>query len=330
MTQYRAALFGAGEMGTTHAHNLMADGRLSLAYVVDPSRERAEALAAATGARVAGVDEAFADPDIAAHIIATPPRTHADYLDRAARTRAHVFCEKPVDHDLPRARACLAAFGARAAFVQIGFNRRFDPDFIALKGALGAGRIGRAEQVLVISRDAEAPPVEGFLQSSGLLKETAVHDFDLIRWLLEDEVAEVFVMGDALINPDYLRVDQIDTTTTTLRMRRGTHVTVLNSLRAAWGYDQRLEVMGSLGQASVGNLAPHQVVLSTADGIRGEKPHQGYFQRYAAAYRAEIAAFATAVTTGAAVTPNGQDGIRASEVAEAALLSWRESRPIRL
>jgi myo-inositol 2-dehydrogenase / D-chiro-inositol 1-dehydrogenase len=326
----RTALFGAGEMATTHAMNLLADGRLSLAYVVDPARDKAEALAAATGARAVDIDTAFADPDIAAYIIATPPRTHADYLDRAAQTQAHVFCEKPIDHDLPRARDCLAAFGPRAAYVQMGFNRRFDPDFIALKAALTAGRIGHPEQVLAISRDAEAPPVEGFLHSSGLLKETAVHDYDLIRWLLEDEVTEVFVMGDALINPDYLSVGQIDTTTTTLRMRKGTHVTVLNSLRAAWGYDQRLEVMGSLGQASVGNLAPNQVVLSTAAGIQSEKPHQGYFQRYAAAYRAEIAAFAEAVTRGTPVTPNGQDGIRASEIAEAALLSWREGRPIRL
>ena len=326
----RTALFGAGEMATTHAQNILADGRLSLAYVVDPSRERAEALAAATGARAVDIDTAFADPGIAAFIIATPPRTHADYLDRAAQTQAHVFCEKPIDHDLPRARACLAAFGPRAAKIQMGFNRRFDPDFIALKAALTGGRIGKPEQVLVISRDAEAPPVEGFLHSSGLLKETAVHDYDLIRWLLEDEVAEVMVMADALINPDYLSVGQVDTTTTTLRMRRGTHVTVLNSLRAAWGYDQRLEVMGSLGQASVGNRTPTGLVLSTAGGITGEKPHHSYFQRYAEAYRAEIAAFADAVTRDRPVTPNGEDGLRASEIAEAALLSWREGRPLGL
>jgi len=330
MKLYRTALFGAGEMATTHAQNLLADGRLTLAYVTDPDTTRANALAQATGARAVSAEEAFADPDIAAYIIATPPRTHADYLMQAAPTGAHVFCEKPIDHDLARARACLAAFGPAAEKVQLGFNRRFDPDFIALKSALTGGSIGKPEQVLVISRDAEAPPVEGFLHSSGLLRETAVHDYDLIRWLLEDEVSEVFVLGDALINPDYLSVGQIDTTTTTLRMARGTHVTVLNSLRAAWGYDQRLEVMGSLGQASVGNRAPHQVILSTAAGIRAEKPHQGYFQRYAKAYRAEVTAFASAVIRDAPVTPNGLDGIRASEVAEAAFLSWREGRPVRL
>jgi myo-inositol 2-dehydrogenase/D-chiro-inositol 1-dehydrogenase len=330
MTPHRICLFGAGEMASTHAMNLRADPRVQLAWVVDPSAERAAALAAATGARVTDPDTAFADRDIAAYVIASPPRTHADYLDRAATTGAHVFCEKPIDHDITRARACLAALKGREGFVQMGFNRRFDPQFIALKAAITEGRIGKPEQVLIVSRDAEAPPVEGFIHSSGLIKETAVHDFDLIRWLLDDEVAEVYVMADALINPDYLRVGQIDTTTTTLRMARGTHVTVLNSLRAAFGYDQRLEVLGSLGQAAVGNVAASHLVLSTADGVQGAKPWFSYFQRYAEAYRAEILQFAEAVVTGARVAPDAVDGLRASEIAEAVLLSQEERRPVRL
>ncbi len=330
MTRFRICLFGAGEMASTHAMNLRADPRMELTYVVDPSAERAGALAAASGAAVVGPDAAFADPDIAAYIIASPPRTHADYLERAARTRAHIFCEKPIDHDIARARACLVALKGRERFVQMGFNRRFDPQFIALKRAITAGRIGTPEQVLIISRDAEAPPVEGFRHSSGLLKETAVHDYDLIRWLLDDEVAEVYVMADALINPDYLTVGQIDTTTTTLRMARGTHVTVLNSLRAAFGYDQRLEVMGTLGQASVGNMLGTQLVLSTADGVLGDKPYHSYFQRYADAYRAEIRDFADAVATNGPVTPDATDGLRASEIAEAAIRSMEDRRPVRL
>lgn len=330
MTQFRVCLFGAGEMATTHAMNLRADPRMELAYIVDPSADRAAALAAATGAQVVDIDTAFGDPDIAAYIIASPPRTHADYLERAARTKAHIFCEKPIDHDIDRTRACLAALKGREGFVQMGFNRRFDPQFIALKQAIGAGRIGTPEQVLIVSRDAEAPPVEGFIHSSGLLKETAVHDYDLIRWLLEDEVAEVYVMADALINPDYLTVGQIDTTTTTIRMSRGTHVTVLNSLRAAFGYDQRLEVLGTLGQVAVGNMAASQVVLSTAQGVLGDKPYHSYFQRYAEAYRTEILNFADAVACGKSVTPDAVDGLRASEIAEAAILSMIGKRPVSL
>jgi len=310
--------------------NLRADPRLELAWIVDPSPDRAALLAAATGARVTDADTAFADPDIAAYIIASPPRTHADYLDRAARTGAHIFCEKPIDHAIVRARACLAALKGRETFVQMGFNRRFDPQFIALKQALTSGQIGRPEQVLIVSRDAEAPPVEGFIHSSGLIRETAVHDFDLIRWLLEDEVAEVYVMADALINPDYLTVGQIDTTTTAIRMARGTHVTVLNSLRAAFGYDQRLEVLGSLGQAAVANVAASHLVVSTAGGTHSAKPWHSYFQRYAEAYRAEIAQFAQAVATGAPVAPDATDGLRASEIAEAALVSLAECRPVRM
>jgi myo-inositol 2-dehydrogenase / D-chiro-inositol 1-dehydrogenase len=326
----RACLFGAGEMAATHAMTLLRDGRLELAYVVDPSPERAQALARATGAHPIDADTAFADSDIQAYLIASPPRTHADYLERAAATGAHIFCEKPIDHDMARIWACMAALKGRESHVQLGFNRRFDAQFISLKDAVTAGQIGRPEQVLIISRDAEAPPVEGFIHSSGLLKETAVHDFDLIRWLLDDEPVEIFVMADALINPDYLTVGQIDTTTTTIRMRRGTHVTVLNSLRAAFGYDQRIEVLGTLGQAAVGNVPRSQLVLSTTSGIHGEKPLANYHQRYADAYRSEIRHFVDAVLTGKTVSPNAFDGLRASEMAEAAILSIAEKCPVAL
>ena len=322
MTQkIRVCLFGAGEMATIHAMNLISDPRVTLAYVVDPSVERADSLAQATGARVVDLDTAFGDPTVDAYLIASPPRTHADYLERAAATRAYVFCEKPIDHDMGRILTCMKAWKGREGRVQLGFNRRFDHQFVALKQAIAEGRIGKVEQVLVISRDAEAPEVEGFIHSSGLLKETAVHDFDLIRWLLEDEAAEVFVMGDALINPAYLTVGQIDTTTTALRMAKGTHVTILNSLRAAYGYDQRIEVLGTLGQASVGNMPESLVVLSTVDGIRGEKPLHNYHQRYAQAYRTEILAFVQTVATGGATSPDATDGLRASAIAEAAILS---------
>ena len=330
MTQLRICLFGAGEMATIHAMNLISDPRVQLAYVVDPSQERADALALATGAQVVDTDKAFADPTVDAFVIASPPRTHADYLERAARTRAYVFCEKPIDHDMDRILACMTALKGREGFVQLGFNRRFDHQFVALKQAITAGRIGSAEQVLIISRDAEAPPVAGFIHSSGLLKETAVHDFDLVRWLLDDEVAEVYVMADALINPDYLTVGQIDTTTTAIRMVKGTHVTILNSLRAAYGYDQRIEVLGTLGQASVGNVPESLVVLSTVDGIRGEKPLHNYHQRYAQAYRTEILAFVETVASGGIVTPNAVDGLRASVIAEAAILSMARKGPVAL
>lgn len=326
----RVCLFGAGEMATIHATNMLGDPRVDLVYVVDPATDRATALALSTGARVVDPDQAFADATIDAYLIASPPRTHADYLERAAATNAHVFCEKPIDHDIDRIRDCMARLKGREDLVQLGFNRRFDHQFGRLKQAIDDGRIGRVEQVLIISRDSEAPEVEGFIHSSGLLKETAVHDFDLVRWLLEDEPAEIFVMADALINPAYRSVGQIDTTTTAIRMQRGTHVTILNSLRAAFGYDQRIEVLGALGQASVGNVAESQLVLSTAQGIRGEKPLRNYPQRYAQAYRDEILSFVDCVARGARVSPNAFDGLVASEIAEAAIRSMTLKQPVLL
>lgn len=321
-------LFGAGEMASIHTLNLISDPRVRLAYVFDPSTERAQALAHATGAQVVDMDNAFADTGIDAYVIAAPPRSHADYLERATATRAYVFCEKPIDHDMARSRACMAALKGRETHAQMGFNRRYDDQFVALKQAITAGRIGRVEQVLIILRDAEAPPVAGFIHSSGLLKETAVHDFDLVRWLLDDELVEVYVMADALINPACLTVGQIDTPTTALRMARGTHVTILNTLRAASGYDQGFEVLGTLGQASVGNVPQSLVVLSTADGVRSEKPLHNCHQRYAQAYRTEMLAFVQTVASGGAALPVVMDGLRASVVAEAAIVSMTRNLPV--
>lgn len=328
ISKINVCLFGAGEMAAIHAANLASDPRVVLRYVIDPAVERAEALAKAHGATVASPDVAFADPQIDAFVIASPPRTHADYLERAAQTKAYVFCEKPIDHDIGRIRTCLTKLAGREDKVQLGFNRRFDFQFAKLKQAITDGRIGSVEQVLIISRDPEAPTLEGFTHSSGLLKETAIHDFDLLRWLLDDEPVEVFVMADALINPDYLTIGHIDTATTTLRMKSGTHVTILNSLRAAFGYDQRIEVLGSLGQAAVGNVAQSLVVLSDQMGIIGEKPLWNYPERYAQAYRTEMLQFIEAVARGNPVTPNAFDGLRASLIAEAAILSMKSKQPV--
>ncbi len=321
-------LFGAGEMASIHAANLASDPRVTLRYVIDPSAERARAIASAYGAQVVDADSAFAASGIDAFVIASPPRTHADYLERAAETKAYVFCEKPIDHDIDRIRICMARLAGREDKVQLGFNRRFDYNFVKLKETITSGRIGAVEQVLIISRDPEAPTLEGFAHSSGLLKETAIHDFDLLRWLLDDEPAEVFVMADALINPAYLTIGHIDTATTTLRMRSGKQVTILNSLRAAFGYDQRIEVLGSLGQAAVGNVAQNLVVVSAADGIVGEKPLWNYPERYAQAYRSEILQFIDAVAKNQPVSPDAFDGLRASIIAEAAIASMKSGKPV--
>lgn len=276
-----------------------------------------------------GPDEAFADSKLDAFVIASPPRTHADYLEQAVKTNAYVFCEKPIEHDINRIRACMKAMRGRENYVQLGFNRGFDAQFVQLKKTITDGSIGKPEQVLIISRDPEAPTLEGFTHSSGLLKETAIHDFDLLRWLLDDEPVEIYVMADALINPDYLTIGHIDTTTS-VRMASGTHVTILNSLRAAFGYDQRIEILGELGMVQAGNVGQSTVTVSLPNGVSGATPLWNYPQRYAQAYRIEIEQFVAAALAGRPVAPNALDGLRASMIAEAAITSMQEGRPIRI
>lgn len=331
MSSLRVCLIGAGEMAEIHARNIAAHAGAGLVGVVDPDNARARHVASAFGGAVMSPDAAFAPGTADAYVIASPPRSHADYLERAAAaTQGYIFCEKPVDHDIDRARQVMSLLGDRRARIQMGFNRRFDPHFEALRASIRSGEIGRLEQVVIISRDPENPPLEGFQNSSGLLKETTIHDFDLARWLTGEEPAQIFVMGGAIINPDYARIGHIDTATTTIRMESGPQVTIVNSLRAAFGYDQRIEVLGTDGMVSVGNLPQSQVVLSDASGVRAGRPHRNYPQRYAEAYRIEMARFLDAAIAGAAVSPDLGDGLAASEMAEAAIRSLNEGAVIQM
>lgn len=314
-------LFGAGEMATIHASNMAKDGRVKLVAIVDPSEENATKLAHANGAEVVNADEAFEIAGIDAYVISSPPKTHADYLERAIKTPSYIFCEKPIDDNFERALQCYQQVQENASRVQMGFNRRFDPHFAQLKTRMDAGDIGNVEQVVIISRDPEAPEPEGFVKSSGMLKEMTIHDYDLVRWLLNEEPEEIYVMADALINREYKKINQVDTATTLIRMASGKQVTIINSLRAIFGYDQRLEVLGSMGQLQVGNLARSLVVRSGVDGIIGEKPRWSYPQRYAEAYLIEMIDFINNVEGAKPCAPNMYDGIRASQMAEAALRS---------
>lgn len=331
MKKLRVCLIGAGEMAEIHAGNVAAHPGAELVAVVDPDTARAGFVAQQYGGAAMSADEAFVLSGTDAFIIASPPRTHADYLRRAAgATTGHIFCEKPIDHDIAEARAVMALLAGRASTIQMGFNRRFDPHFAALKQAIINGEIGAIEQIVITSRDPEAPPLEGFQTSSGLLKETTIHDFDLLRWLTGEEPAEISVMGGAIINPDYATIGHIDTATTSVRMVSGRQVTIINSLRAAFGYDQRIEVLGSDGMVSVGNVPQSLAVRSTAAGITGEKPFWNYPQRYTEAYAIEIRQFLDAAIAGRPVSPDLADGLAASEMAECAIASLNAGHPVRM
>jgi len=324
------ALFGAGRIGKIHAANVVRQAGVKLRYVIDVDAAAAAALAAQHDASVATVETALADPKVGAVVIGSSTDTHADLIMRAAAAGKAIFCEKPVDLAVDRARTCAAAVQRAGVTCMIGFQRRFDPTFAALKERLVAGEIGNPEMLVVTSRDPGAPPVEYLKRSGGIFRDMLIHDFDVFRWILDDDAVTLYATGSVLTDPAVGTVGDVDSTAVTIRTKRGRLAQINTSRRAAYGYDQRFEVLGSEGMLQAGNHKPTEVVAATAASVSEDKPEHFFLERYRAAYALEMAHFFDAVANGKPVRTSIDDGVKALELADAATTSWREQRIVEL
>ncbi len=320
------AVLGAGRIGRIHAGNVAAHPDARLAGIADTVPEAAARLAAALGTRALSVDDAFGADAV---LIATPTPTHTDYIERAAARGRPVFCEKPIDLSADRVRACLAAVRGAGVLLMVGFNRRFDPHFATLKARLDAGEIGGVELLTIISRDPSPPPIAYVESSGGLFRDMMIHDLDMARFLLNEEPVEVSAAASCLVDPAIGAAGDVDTAVVMLRTASGRLCQISNSRRASYGYDQRIEVHGANGMLRAGNVLPTTVELADATGFRTDPVLPFFLERYAAAYRAELGAFIAAVTGGAPARPDGEDGLRALLLADAALESSRTGRTVR-
>jgi myo-inositol 2-dehydrogenase/D-chiro-inositol 1-dehydrogenase len=324
------ALFGAGRIGQIHAGNLSRLPGVKLKYIVDVNRTAAVEVAARHRVEVRNVEAALADEAIRAVVICSSTDTHADLIQRAAAAGKQIFCEKPVDLDIVRARACAQAVARAGVTCLIGFQRRYDPTFAALKARLVAGEIGEPEMLIVTSRDPGAPPIEYISRSGGIFKDMLIHDFDIFRWIFDDEAASVYATGSCITDPAIATAGDVDSTAVTIRTRRQRIAQINTSRRAAYGYDQRFEVLGSKGMLQAGNHRPTEVVAATAAAVSQDKPEHFFLERYRVAYANEMAHFFDAIEAGTPVNTSITDGVKALELADAATRSWREKRVIDL
>ncbi len=322
----QVAIFGAGRIGRIHAGNLAAQPGVKLKVVVDPDAAAAAALAAKHGATVGTVDGVFADTSIRAVVIASSTDTHAELIERAAAAKKAIFCEKPVDLSYERALRCARTVREAGVPCLIGFQRRYDPTFAAVRARMDAGEIGDPEMLVVTSRDPGAPPVEYLKRSGGIFKDMLIHDFDIFRWILDDEAESVYATGSCLTDPAVASVGDVDATAVTIRTRRGRLAQINTIRRASYGYDQRFEVIGAKGMLQAGNHRPTEVVASTAASVSADKPEHFFLERYRAAYALEMTHFFDAIAGGKPIKTTIEDGVKALELAEAATTSWREKR----
>ena len=326
----RFGLLGAGRIGKVHARAISGNADATLVAVADAMAPAAAAIAAEYGCAVRTIEQILAASDIDAVIICTPTDTHADLIERFARAGKAIFCEKPVDLSLSRVKACLKVAAESQAKLMVGFNRRFDPHFAAVRAVIDAGRIGKVEMVTITSRDPGAPPAAYIKVSGGIFRDMTIHDFDMARFLLGEEVATVQASASVLTDPEIGKLGDYDSVSVILTTASGRQCVISNSRRATYGYDQRIEVHGSLGSVSAENQRPVSIEVATAAGYTRPPLHDFFMTRYTEAYAAEIAAFIASINSGAVISPNGADGLAALALAEAALLSVKEGRSVKL
>jgi myo-inositol 2-dehydrogenase / D-chiro-inositol 1-dehydrogenase len=325
-------VFGAGRIGKLHARNVAAHPRARVKYIVDPIGSAAADLVRDLGAQAApDAATALADPEIDAVIVASSTNTHVDLITASAKAGKAVLCEKPIDLDIKRVNACLAALKKHRVPLAIGFNRRFDPTNQALQAAIKAGEIGKVELVVITSRDPAPPPLGYIKVSGGLFRDMMIHDFDLARWLLGEEPVEVVAKASCRVDPQIGRAGDIDTAMVILKTRSGALCHINNSRRAVYGYDQRVEVFGSNGMLRTENQRANTLRRSSGSYTESQDVLLNFFiERYTQAYVNELDDFIDAVLARRRPSVGGEDGRRALLLADAALASHKSGRTVTL
>ena len=324
----RLGLLGAGRIGQTHARSIAATEGAKLVAVADPVEAAVTAVVRMTGARAVSPEALLNDPAIEGVLIATPTDLHADLIERAADAGKTIFCEKPLDLDLSRAQQGVAAAARRGVPLMTGFNRRFDPSFRRLRQEIDGGRIGDVELVQITSRDPSPPPLAYIERSGGLFRDMMIHDLDMARFLVGESIVEVSAAGSALVDEAIGDAGDVDTAVALLRSSGGRLCVISNSRRAVYGYDQRIEVHGSAGMLSAGNPVATTVTRADGSGFATDPLNDFFMDRYADAYRLEMAAFCAVVRGADVPYPNGHDGLAALAIADAASESLATGRTV--
>jgi len=329
---YQFAVLGTGRIGAMHAGILARHPGASVRWCYDVDPARAETVAAAHGARATTrLEEALGDPDTDAVLIASATNTHVDLILAAVAAGKPIFCEKPLDVNLARVEELGRRLEGSTVPLQVGFNRRFDPSHGGVQAAVARGEIGALELLVITSRDPGPPPPRAILEAcGGLFRDTTIHDLDMARFVLGEEPTEVYATAANRVDPLFAELGDVDTAMLVLKTASGALCHINNSRRTNYGYDQRVEAFGAEGMVRSNNHRPSEVSHHSATGTnRRDLLRHFFIERYAEAYEAEIRDFLAMLREGRSPSVGYADGHRALVLAEAALLSHRENRPVR-
>jgi len=330
----KLGIIGFGRIGKVHAESIMNYVKeAEVKAVADPYiNEEGEKAALELGINNVYKDhkKIIDDPEIDAVLVCSSTDTHSQMSIEAAEAGKDIFCEKPIDKNLAKIEEVLDVVEKAGVKFQVGFNRRFDHNFQAVKENVEGGKIGDVHLVNITSRDPEAPPIEYVKGSGGMFLDMTIHDFDMVRFLSGSEVEEVYAAGEVLVDPEIGKAGDIDTAVITLKLENGAIAVINNSREAVYGYDQRAEVFGSKGAVEVSNDKPSTAVLSTKDGVEEEKPLYFFLERYMESFAEEMKQFVNAVVNDTEVPVDGHDGLKPILIAKAAQKSLEENRPVKI
>ncbi len=333
MKQLNIGIIGAGRIGKVHMQSITYNvPTAKVLGITDVFKDGLQELADKYGIEKVYADykEMLADKDIDAVLVCSSTDTHADISIEAAQAGKHVFCEKPVDLTPEKVKAVIEAVEKAGVKLQVGFNRRFDHNFAHVRSLINEGKVGNLELIKITSRDPEPPPAEYAAVSGGMFLDMTIHDFDMARFLAGSDVTEVYASATCLVDPAIGEAGDVDTAIINLKFENGALGVIDNSRRAAYGYDQRIEVFGSLGAAMASNDTPTNVTVMNSDGVTTDKPLYFFLERYMQSFRDEMVQFVDAVLNDKPTPTTGLDGLNSILVALAAKKSVKEGRPVKI
>lgn len=329
MKSINVGIIGAGRIGKLHCDNLIRIPDVNVAAITDPFMDTEWAISRQLNV-VPSEEDIFNNHEIDAVFILSPSTMHADHIIQAAKGGKHIFCEKPIALDPLRIQEALDAVKVAGVKLQVGFNRRFDPNFSHLKDVYEAGRIGDLYMVKIIARDPSPPPAEYVKNSGGIFLDMTIHDFDMVRYLSGSEVTEVYAAGAVLIDPEIGKAGDVDTAITTMNLENGALAVIDNSREAVYGYDQRIELFGSKGSITAENNTTTRSVLMTSSGTISERPLDFFLERYQDSFRLEVDEFFAAISGEGNITADGESGLVSILIGLAAKKSLNENMPVEI
>ncbi len=333
MKKLKLGVIGTGRIGKVHIATLVQSvAQAEVVAVADIDLKAAQEVAATFGISTVFADyqEVINHPEVEAVVICSPTDTHAQYIVEIAKAGKHIFCEKPIDLSLEVIQGALEAVAKAGVKLMVGFNRRFDPNFLKIKQLVEAGKIGVPHILKITSRDPAPPPAEYSAVSGGMFMDMTIHDFDMARYIVGSEVTEVYTNAAVLVDPEIGKAGDVDTAIITLTFANGALGVIDNSRKAVYGYDQRVEIFGSKGMANADNNYPENHRFFGADGVHGSLPLNFFMERYLEAYAMEMKIFCDSVVNDLSLPVSGIDGLQSVAIALAAKKSYLEKRAVKL